>query len=297
MVPPPNSLHRVLPPRLTWHRGSEAGAAWLESLPRLVEQCADRWSLRVGDPYPDSYVALVLPVTTRPGGDAVLKIQYADRETEHEATALDHWNGDGAVRLLEHDADLHALLLERCSPGTHLAERDADEALGVLVALLPRLWKPVGEPYMPLASEARHWSRHLPSRWERAGRPFERDLLDAALELMHDLGESQGEQVLLHQDLHADNVLAAQREAWLVIDPKPLVGEREFAVAPIVRAYELGHSPDLVAHRLDRLTSELGLDRERARGWAIAQTLAWAFENDRVLPRHVETARWLADRR
>ena len=148
---------------------------------------------------------------------------------------------------------------------------------------------------MPLAGEARHWSRQLTSRWERAGRPFERDLLDAAVELLHDLGESQGEQVLLHQDLHADNVLAAQREPWLVIDPKPLVGEREFAVAPIVRAYELGHSPELVVHRLDCLTSDLGLDRERARGWTIAQTLAWAFENDRMLPRHVETARWLRE--
>lgn len=167
----------------------------------------------------------------------------------------------------------------------------------MLIGLIPRLWKPVGEPFTPLADEARHWSRQLRSRWERAGRPFERDLLDAALDLMHDLGESQGEQVLLHQDLHADNVLRSQREPWLVIDPKPLVGEREFTVAPVVRAYELGHSPALVERRLDRLTSELGLDRERARGWTIAQTLAWAFEGDRVLPAHVETARWLADLR
>jgi streptomycin 6-kinase len=244
-----------------------------------------------------THVALVVPATTPDGNDAVVKIQYADRETEHEAAALERWNGDGAVRLLDHDPAMHALLLERCTPGTHLAERDADEALGVLIGVLPRLWKPAVDPFTTLAAEARHWSRQLPSRWERASRPFERELLDTALALMHDLGESQGEQVLLHQDLHADNVLAAQREPWLVIDPKPLVGEREFAVAPIVRAYELGHGGARVVHRLDRLTSELGLDRERARGWTIAQTLAWAFENDRVLPRHVETARWLADGR
>ena len=87
----------------------------------------------------------------------------------------------------------------------------------------------------------------------------------AALE---ELAPTQGEQVLIHQDLHADNVLAAQREPWLVIDPKPLVGEREFSLAPIIRSVELGHSRRAVVERLDRLSSELGLDRERARGWA-----------------------------
>ena len=84
--------------------------------------------------------------------------------------------------------------------------------------------------------------------------------------------------MLLHQDLHGDNVLAAEREPWLAIDPKPLVGEREFGVAPIVRSRELGHSRRDVLYRFDRLVSELGLDRERARGWTIGQTIAWAFD-------------------
>lgn len=95
----------------------------------------------------------------------------------------------------------------------------------------------------------------------------------------------------------ADNVLAAQREPWLVIDPKPLVGERAFAVAPIVRSNELGHGRDHVLHRFDRLTDELGLDRDRARGWTICQTLAWAIEGSQTFERHVETARWLVESR
>jgi streptomycin 6-kinase len=100
--------------------------------------------------------------------------------------------------------------------------------------------------------------------------------------------------VLLHQDLHADNVLAAERVPWLVIDPKPLVGEREFAVAPIVRSFELGHSRRAVLDRLDRLTGELGLDPERARGWTIGQTIAWSIDSD-FHPTHAETARWLLE--
>jgi streptomycin 6-kinase len=85
-----------------------------------------------------------------------------------------------------------------------------------------------------------------------------------------------------HQHLHGDNVLRAEREPWLVIDPKPLVGEREFSVAAIIRAHEFGHNRTATIERLNKLTGALGLDRERARLWALAQTLAWAFEGDRA---------------
>jgi len=73
-----------------------------------------------------------------------------------------------------------------------------------------------------------------------------------------------------------------------------VVGEREFGLAPVIRGSELGHSERDVRHRLDRLTTELGLDRERARRWALAQTVAWAWDDDKVLPRHIETAGWLS---
>lgn len=90
-------------------------------------------------------------------------------------------------------------------------------------------------------------------------------------------------------------MLRAQREPWLAIDPKPLVGEREFGLSPIIRSYEFGHGRSAVLHRLDRLTRELGVDRERARLWAFGHAVAWGFEGGRVLPRHLDTARWLLD--
>jgi streptomycin 6-kinase len=231
-------------------------------------------------------------VTTADGTEAVLKIQKPHRESEHEAAALELWDGHGAIRLLDHDPKEHALLLERCIPGTPLWESGQDAALEVFAELLPRLWKPAGEPFRPLADEAAWWAEYLPRQdWGR-----ERDLLEAALEALSELPGTQGEQVLLNQDLHGDNVLAAQREPWLVIDPKPLVGEREFGLAPIVRSFELGHSKRDVLHRFDRLTSELGLDRERARGWTIAQTVAWTSDSD-FGRRHRETTRWLLEAR
>ena len=283
----------MIPPGLEWLRASEAGRAWLRALPALVEDCVERWSLEVGPPFPYAFASLALPAQLPDGGDAVLKIQFPDRESEHEYAALGHWDGDGAIRLLAHDPDRRALLLERCVPGTPLSELELDPALDVMVGLLPRLWKPAGAPFRRLADEAAWWSEFLPDKWERAGRPFERPLLDAALDALRALPMSQGEQVLLHQDLHADNVLRAEREPWLVIDPKPLVGEREFGIAALVRGGELGHDASSVRRRLERLTSELGLDRDRARGWALGQTIAWAFEEGGVLTEQVECARWL----
>jgi streptomycin 6-kinase len=163
----------------------------------------------------------------------------------------------------------------------------------VLIGLLPRLWKPAGAPFRPLAEEAAWWVSCLPKEWEEAGRPFERRLLDAALDALRTLAPTQGEQILLHQDLHAGNVLSAEREPWLTIDPKPLAGEREFGIAALVRGGELGHSPRDVVHRLDRLTDELGLDRERAGGWALGQTIAWGVKHDN----HAEVGRWLLEAR
>jgi len=267
---------------------------WFERVSDLVKECAEEWGLRLGEPYLAGAAGYTVRADLPDGTPAVLKLIYPHRESEHEAEALALWNGEGAVRLLERDEGRSAMVIERCEPGTRLAEIDADEALDVLIGLSQRLWKTAGEPFHTLADEAAWWAEYLPREWERAGRPLERSLLDAATDALLQLSSSQGEAVLLHQDLHAENVLAAQREPWLVIDPKPLVGEREFSVAPIVRSFELGARREDVLHRLDRLTSELGLDRERARWWTIGQTVAWAFDT-KFQDQHLQTVRWLLE--
>jgi streptomycin 6-kinase len=122
-------------------------------------------------------------------------------------------------------------------------------------------------------------------------------LVDHAVGVLRDIGPTVTGDLLLHQDLHGGNVVRAEREPWLVIDPKPLAGEREFSVAPIVRSAELGHSRAAVMHRLDRLCTELGLDRDRARAWTIGQTMAWAASSDaEIVARHQQVVRWLLDR-
>jgi streptomycin 6-kinase len=272
-----------------------AGRAWLSMLPRLFEEVVEAWQLDVGEPFDDGAAGLTLSAVCA-GQPVVLKLQFPHREAEHEAAALMAWDGEGAVRLLAHDPERQALLLERCRPGTPLYELEQDAALDVVIGLLPRLWRPTDQPFVSLADEAGHWAETLPAVWERAGQPFGRGLLESALTLITELVPTQGEQVLVHQDLHAGNVLCAEREPWLVIDPKPLLGEREFGLAPIIRGAELGHSRAHVLHRLDRLSGELALDRDRACGWAFVQTLAWSIDTV-VWPEMIEIARWLRDER
>ena len=267
---------------------------WLERVPELVAECVEEWQLELGEPYEAGAAGYAVRAALTDGTPTVLKLIYPHREAEHEADALELLAGNGAVRLLARDDARSAMLLERCEPGTALAENGGEKALDVLVELLPKHWVKAGEPFHTLAEEAAWWIDDLPEQWEQSGRAIERRLVDTAVDALGLLSESQGEQVLLNQDLHGDNVLAAEREPWLVIDPKPLLGEREFAVAPIVRSFELGFSKADVLYRLDRLTSELGLDRERARGWTIGQTMAWAFDSD-YSDTHLETVRWLLE--
>jgi streptomycin 6-kinase len=239
--------------------------------------------LRIGEPYAPGAAGYAAPVELPDGTRAVLKIGVPHREAEQEADALERWDGDGAVRLLARDDERSALLLERAEPGTFLSE--SPDALDVLIELVPRLWKSA-EGFHTLEEETGYWVDEI----ERDVR--DRRLRDAALHYIRDLAPTQGEQVLVHQDLHGENVLAAQREPWLAIDPKPLSAEREYQAASIVRSNELGHSRRDVFHRLDRLADELALDRERALGWTVAQTVAWSAGGDYIVP-HVEVVEWL----
>jgi streptomycin 6-kinase len=260
---------------------------WLTGLPALLSQAAASWGLTLGEAYPPGACGHVVRAELPDGTPAALKIVWPHREAAQEADALERWNGDGAVRLLERDDARNALLLERCEPGTFLSTIDADAALDVLVGLLPRLWKS-GDGFATYDDE-------LPHAHDDIANVEDARLKDAALAYLRDLVPTQGALVLVHQDLHGDNVLAAEREPWLVIDPKPIAAEREYAVAPIVRSPELGHSKRQVLYRLDRLCAELDLDRDRALGWTVAQTVAWSSDGAAPIATHIDVANWLLE--
>ena len=260
---------------------------WLERLPRLAAECAAEWDLALEEPY-DTPRSLVVPA-----GPAVLKLNApAHSEADREADALACWDGHGAVRLLSRDDERGALLLERCVPGSLLAEESADE-VSIMTGLLERLpgAAPTAHPFRLLADEADRWIEEVPRRWEGAGRPFERSLLEAAIDVFGNV--DRGATRLVNQDLHAWNILRAEREPWLVIDPKPLVGEREVdGVGPLRNAAFAGN-PALLRRWLDAL-ADLGMDRERLRGWGLAHALAWGFDHGRWSRRSIEAAQTIS---
>lgn len=156
-------------------------------------------------------------------------------------------------------------------------------------------------PFDSLDEHARRWTEELPATFEALGRPSERQLLETAIGACRELGADLAGLVVVHQDLHGGNILRAEREPWLVIDPKPLVGERAFDVVSLVRdRQDMLAGPgglSIIRRRLDILTDELGLDRERMRLWSLVHALAWGVEDggDGYDPAHVHVARLLAD--
>lgn len=280
------------PEALAWLSKSKDGKAWLDALPGHIDAARSRFGLEaLGTPFSGGNVSYVVPAVKK-GRDVVLKLQFIDRTSRHEAGALALWNGNGAIRLLDHAPEHGALLLERCRPGRFLADDPDADQLGVLGDLLRKLLVPAGNPFGSLKAEAAVWLEGLHRDWQDAGKPCEQRLVDAAAAALSDLSADETAQVLLNQDLHGHNVLSAERMPWLMIDPKPLVGDPAFCLSPIVRSFEFGHSRQAALYRLDRLSAELDLDRERARLWTIGQTMAWSFDSPSGT-RHFETARWL----
>lgn len=267
----------TIPSGLGWWREEPGGAEWLERLPGLAAECAEEWRLELEAPIESAHISLVVPVRREDGSAAVLKLNFPEPESEQEPDALALWDGEGAVRLLERDDERRALLVERCVTGTSLWAEHDEVATEIAADLLPRLWRPVEKPFRPLADEAHRWADELPRR------PYDRPLVDEAVTFLREALDDPGEPVLLHQDFHGGNVLRAEREPWLVIDPKPLVGEREFDTASLLRDRREVLDAATVRHRFDLLAERLGLDRERMRGWGIVHALAWGHPGEAQL--------------
>ncbi len=269
--------------------------AWVAALPRLVPEYAARWGLTLGEPFqPGGQCSWVAPARDPAGDDLVLKLGWWHWEGEHEATALRLWDGDGAVRVVaeQHDRPTSALLLERCRPGTPLAELAAEPEQDLVVAgLLRRLWRhpPAGGPLRPLSVMADAWADEAAR--EHAARPglLDPGLVRSGLDLMRELPSTGPDPRVLCTDLHAENILAAQREQWLVIDPKPFVGDPAYDLTQHLLNCPARISAD-PAGTAARMASLTGLDADRARLWLFARAVQEAW----LMPWTADVARGLA---
>ena len=268
------------------HIHGEAGAGWLSRLPETIAECERRWSLKVMPPLDYLSHNYVAPVICADGKDAVLKLGVPHNDFMNEMAALRLYDGAGMVKLLAGDVDLGAMLLERLMPGTSLSSLGDDErATSVAAQVMRQLWRPPPpEHQFPTVSDWASGLENLRERFAGTTGPISAPLVEKAETLFSELIGTMGAPVLLHGDLHHDNILSAVREPWLAIDPKGVVGEAEYEVGAFVRNRLLtGPKPEmLLARRVDQFVDELGFVRERIVGWSLAQTVLsawWSFED------------------
>jgi streptomycin 6-kinase len=268
---------------------------WLESLPALLEELTDRWSLHVGPPFDHSGTcSWVAPAVRKDGIPAVLKLAMPHMEGEHEIEGLRFWNGNPTVTLIEADDQSGAILLERCQPGTSLrAEPEASQD-EIIAGMLKQIRR-VNEQ-----SKGFHQFRHVSEMlevWQRETLAQKENWPDAGLvheglSIFERLSRSSPTDTLLATDLHAGNVLRAEREPWLMIDPKPFVGDASFDVVQHLINCEgrLHADPLALVNRVAQLAE---VNAERARLWTFARAAADPREDwNNIL--WIEVARKLA---
>ncbi|MFD7237056.1 aminoglycoside phosphotransferase family protein [Streptomyces syringium] len=257
----------------------EQGTAWITALPALAAEFLDRWELKRDGAAGAGEASLVLPVSGKDGTRAVLRLQMPREETAAALIGLRTWNGEGMVRLLDHDADSGTMLLERLDGARTLASvEDDDAAMGILAGLQARLVRVLAPPGLrSLKDIATEMLEQVPQAVTALADPADRQLLRGWASAVAELIDEPGDR-LLHWDLHYGNVLAASREPWLAIDPEPLAGDPGFDLWPALDSrwddvVAKGDTPRIVRRRFDLLTEALGLDRARATGWTLGRLL------------------------
>jgi streptomycin 6-kinase len=269
--------------------------AWMSGLPVLFQELETRWSLRVGEPFDHAgSCSWVAPATRANGESAVLKLAMPHMEGQDEISGLGFWNGNGIVKLLEADLESGAMLLERCLPGTTLHSEPEPRQDEVVANLLKQIWSPTRNPsdlsgFRPLSLMIEFWCRETIAQrhlWPDAG------LVNEGLRVFKELGRPAPTDVLLATDLHAGNILRSQREPWLVIDPKPFVGDRAYDPVQHLMNCEtrLHRDPIELVRRVADLTE---VDAERLRLWTLARAAADP-RDDWKDARWMRTARKLA---
>ncbi len=249
--------------------------AWMMSLSATVHYLETHWSLTLGEPYqPGGQTAWVAPARTEAGKDLVLKVGWRHPEGEHEGEGLRAWAGQGAVvvHATQEFEDTIALLIERCVPGTTLSSRPETEQDAVIASLLPRIWRQPrpDHPFRMLEEMCETWAEECERKM--ATRPVDLDpgLAREGIGLFRTLPASAERRLLLCTDLHAENVLAAEREPWLMIDPKPYVGDPTYD--PLQHLLNCGDrlraNPSGLARRM---ADRLGLDGDRLVLWLFAR--------------------------
>lgn len=279
------------------------GRQWLHRLPDEVARRCDAWGLTVtGEAFSGGTHSYVAPVVRTDGSGAVLKIPVVDEENAAEPTALFCYDGDGAIRLYDYDPASGAMLLEHAVPGTPLVRQDTSggphreglpehaDRVRLACERYRRLWREVGtwpDGYPePLRADRflAHWRTELPT-WERALDDVSGSAgpLGRVGEMLELLARPDGPVGIANSDTHLGNIVAGEREPWLLIDPKPVLAERAFD-GGFLAGIQLESRPEpaFAVETVVRTSDWLGVAPGRVRAWALLRAVenaVWAVKD------------------
>jgi len=268
--------------------GGPARMEWLAALPDRVVALTALWGLTLDEPFePGGNCSCVAPGVDRDGREVVLKVAWNHSEALHEAEGLAALGGQGAVKVyaFEHlaptrsagradgDADTTAMLLERCRPGIELRQRPEPEQHVVVTGLLRSVWAvhlPSDHPFRPLSAMAEMWATNAEARLAADPRRIDDGLAREGLALFRKLSRTGATEVLLFTDLHAGNVLSGERRPWLLIDPKPYVGDPHYDVVQHLLNCNGSLQADPIG-LLSEVADLASLEAARVRQWLFAR--------------------------
>ena len=256
------------------------GKNWLQFLPKLVQKYAEDWHLTQLTPYNNltyNYVLSAVQNTKL----VVLKISPDIASLKKEANALRAFNGHSCVKLYAEKDD--ALLIERAIPGqslkNHFSLRD-EEAIYIASDLIPKLHK----ASLPIENQFPHISDWLTLLDQDLNIPSK--YLHKARDLKNNLLETSHQNVLLHGDLHHDNILSHAND-WVAIDPNGIIGDPAYEIAAFIRnpipdLLTIPNAKEIIEKRIQLFAYILKIPPQRIAQWSFVQAIlawAWALED------------------
>jgi streptomycin 6-kinase len=262
------------------------GSAWMEGLPRVIEALERNWDIRVGDPFPCLSYNYVAPAVTAEHQLSVVKIALPvdDPEIFGEAAYLRILDGRGCPQLLAEDMTAKGILIERAQPGRTLKElfegRESD-ALPVLIEMMSKTREPVPADKSNLII-LDDWFEGLRRAKDT---PFPDDYAERAQSFYSDMS-AKSEKFLLHGDLHHENILSSERESYVAIDPKAIVGPLGYEISVFLNNHlwwidgEASLAANLDA-AVELYSEAFQMPEREVRQWAFCQMVLstwWSFD-------------------
>ncbi|WP_088011730.1 aminoglycoside phosphotransferase family protein [Gottfriedia acidiceleris] len=263
----------------------EKGEIWLENFEDLCIKCENRWNMKILAPFELSY-NFVAPILIDGQKKAVIKLEVPNEEFNSEVEALNEFKEKEFVKVIDADLNEGILILEQLLPGETLATiENEEEAMNIAVKVMKNLWitAPKSTKIPTILSREDSFSR-IVEKFPNGLGPVSKEMLLDAFSIFKEMNKTQSTQYLLHGDLHHYNILNAGENSWKVIDPKGLIGEREYDIIQfLLNNLKDKDIPKTIEKRIDLLVKELNLNKERVLLWGYSHAVlstCWSLEDE-----------------